>query len=140
METSSQVFTTYSWTVTKEECDSIGHLNVQYYVRAIGDGVFSLFDQLGWTPLSDSLHLDLVGVRMTCEFTAEAWPGDRLVLRSRIEGIDSKSVKFDHSLHRDAGELEVMRCAVTGVFIDRTTRQPQEVPNEFKELASRKSG
>lgn len=138
MQTRSQAFTTYSWTVTKEECDSIGHLNVQYYVRAIGDGVFSLFDQLGWTPLSNSLQLDLVGAKMTCEFLAEAWPGDRLALRSRIEGIYPKSVKFSHSLRRDADGSEIMSSAVTGVFIDKTTRRPKEVPNEFKELVSRK--
>jgi acyl-CoA thioester hydrolase len=43
-------FETFRGTVAPSECDHLGHMNVQYYTRAISDGMYSIMIHLGLTP------------------------------------------------------------------------------------------
>ena len=46
-----QYFETYRATVKPEQCDHLGHMNVQYYIAALNDGTIELvpFEPDGWT-------------------------------------------------------------------------------------------
>jgi acyl-CoA thioesterase FadM len=41
---------TYRATVARADCDHLGHMNVQHYFAAVGDGMFAIMVRLGLGP------------------------------------------------------------------------------------------
>jgi acyl-CoA thioester hydrolase len=70
--------------------------------------------------------------RATCEYEAPARFDDPLEVFTRTAAIGRTSVRFEHEVHNaEAGEL-LARAEQTVVLIDRATRRPSPVPDEYR--------
>jgi acyl-CoA thioesterase FadM len=125
---------TYQATVAPEDCDFLGHMNVQHYFRAVSDGMFSLMAQIG---LEQAEILDrqisFAVVHADTDFMAELVAGDVIALRSGVQAIGQKSAEFRHELVKVASGQTVMRTRFKCVLLHLEQRVAVEVPQDIRD-------
>jgi len=125
---------TYRATVAPEDCDHLGHMNVQHYFRAVSDGMFSLMAEVGLGPAEiRARQLSFAVVRAETDFLSELVAGDVIALRSGIEAMATKSVRFRHELINVARGETVMRTSFKCVLLDLERRVAVEIPADIRE-------
>ena len=125
---------TYRATVAPEDCDHLGHMNVQHYFRAVSDGMFSLMAEIGLGPAEiRARRLSFAVVRAETDFLAELVAGDVIALRSGVEAIGTKSVQFRHELLNVASGQTVMGTSFKCVLLDLERRVAVEIPADIRE-------
>ena len=125
---------TYRATVAPEDCDHLGHMNVQHYFRAVSDGMFSLMAEIGLGPTEiRARRLSFAVVRAETDFLAELVAGDVIALRSGVEAMGTKSVRFRHELINVARGETVMRTSFKCVLLDLGRRVAVEIPAGIRE-------
>jgi acyl-CoA thioester hydrolase len=125
---------TYRATVAREDCDHLGHMNVQHYFRAVSDGMFSLMAEVGLGPAEiRALQLSFAVVRAETDFLAELVAGDVIALRSAVEAVGTKSARFRHELTNVASGQTVMRTSFKCVLLDLERRVAVEIPADIRE-------
>jgi acyl-CoA thioester hydrolase len=128
----------YRGTVYPWHCDHMGHMNVMWYVGKFDEATWHLLAQLGFTPsrLRDEQR-GMVAVSQTIEYKTELLAGDILSIRSSIQHIGTTSIRFRHEMfNEETGALAAVTNLV-GVHIDRSTRKPQPLPDDFRARAAR---
>jgi acyl-CoA thioester hydrolase len=125
---------TYRATVAPEDCDHLGHMNVQHYFPAVSDGMFSFMAEIGLGPTEiRARQLSFAVVRAETDFLAELVAGDVIAFRSRIEAIGTKSVQFRHELINVARGETVMSTSFKCVLLDLERRVAVEIPADIRE-------
>jgi acyl-CoA thioesterase FadM len=129
---------TFRGTVAPSECDPLGHMNVQYYTRAISDGMYSIMIHLGLSP--DEIRkrrIAFAAVRAQTEFHRELYAGDVIFLESALVRIGTKSATFRHRLKDAATQEIVMSAEIQCALMDLNERHAVPVPHDIK-LAAEK--
>ena len=73
---------TLTTVVRAEDCDALGHMNVQHYFRAVSDGMFVLMERLGLSRGEIARRrISFAVVRAETDFRRELHAGDSLVRR-----------------------------------------------------------
>ena len=124
---------TFRATVAPTECDHLGHMNVQYYFRAVSDGMFGVMVRLGLTP--EAIHrrrMSFAVVQAQSEFHHELHAGDVIVLESTLLRLGKKSATFHHRLRNTATEELVMSAKFKCVLLDLDKRRSIAVPDDIK--------
>ena len=104
---------THTSTVTEDQIDHLGHMNVRFYAVNARAGTNALLTQLGWDDPVDADVFD-----MYTRHHREQLLGTELEVRSGLLGADGKSIQIYHELaDASTGEL-----AATFVYRVRTTR------------------
>jgi acyl-CoA thioesterase FadM len=125
---------TYRATVAPADCDHLGHMNVQHYFRAVGDGMCSLMAQVGLSPIDiRARKLSFAVVHAETDFWAELLAGDVIALRSGVEAIGRKSADFRHELINVASGQTVMSTRFKCVLLDLERRVAVEVPPDIRD-------
>lgn len=90
---------TYRGTVRPEDCDDLGHMNVQHYFAAVSNGMFAIMGHLGLT--SEEIHrrqMSFAVVHAETDFHRELRAGDVMVLESTVPKLGEKSAIFQCSV------------------------------------------
>ena len=125
---------TYRGTIAPEDCDHLGHMNVQHYFRAVSDGMFWFMAQVGLSPPEISARrLSFAVVRAETDFVAEVVAGDVIALRTGLNAIGRRSVEFRHDLIKVAGGQTVMTTRFKCVLLDLDRRAAAELPTDIRE-------
>ena len=124
----------YPW-----QCDVMGHLATQGYMRFFDDTTYHLLASLGYV-LSDAARTQRgwADVSHHIEYRKEIVSGDLLIARSSVVRLGTKSFTYSTRLLRVPDEGTV--CAVlTGVAVhfDLQRRVAIELPAEFRAAAAR---
>ena len=128
---------TYRAVVAPEDCDHLGHMNVQHYFRAVSDGMFSLMAEVGLTPAEiRTRQMSFAVVHAETDFMAELTAGDVIALRSRVQAIGRKSTEFHHELIDVATGHTAMRTRFKCVLLDLEKRSAVEVPPDIRDRLS----
>jgi acyl-CoA thioester hydrolase len=132
---------TFRATVAPADCDHLGHMNVQHYFRAVGDGMFAVMIRVGLTPEEIRRRkLSFAVVRAETEFHRELYAGDVIALESTILKVGRKSATFHHRLRNVAtGEL-AMSTEFKCVLMDLDKRQSTAVPEDIRKAAAEQFG
>jgi len=105
--------TTHTSTVTEDQIDHLGHMNVRFYAVNARAGTNALLTQLGWDDPADADVFD-----MYTRHHREQLLGTELEVRSGLLGADADSIRIYHELaDASTGDL-----AATFVYRVRTTR------------------
>jgi acyl-CoA thioesterase FadM len=105
---------TYTSTVTEDQIDHLGHMNVRYYGANARSATDALFENMGW---ARPAHADVYD--MYTRHHREQLLGASLEVRSGVLSVDADSIRIYHELaNRETGEL-----AATFVYGVRTSDQ-----------------
>lgn len=127
---------TYRSTVTPEQCDHLGHMNVQYYTAAVWAGAVTLMTRMGLSPEQSAQRgMALAAVHMESDYARELRAGDEIVLESAVTGIGQKSVHVAHRLRHAASGEQAMQTRVTTVMLDLATRRSIALPDDIRVAA-----
>ena len=124
---------TYRGTVYPWQCDHVGHMNIMWYVGKFDEANWNLFARLGLTPsYLRSSGRGMAAVQQNIAYKRELLAGDIVEIRSRVEELREKSVRFVHQLfNTETGALAAV-CELTGVHMDRTARRAVPFPTEVR--------
>jgi acyl-CoA thioester hydrolase len=129
---------TFRATVAPADCDHLGHMNVQHYFRAVGDGMFAAMVHLGMTPEEIRRRkLSFAVVRAETEFHHELYAGDVIALESTIVKVGEKSATFHHRLRNVATNEIAMSTDFICVLLDLEKREATIVPEDIRSAAVR---
>jgi acyl-CoA thioester hydrolase len=129
---------TFRCTVSPADCDHLGHMNVQHYFRAVGDGMFSLQIHLGLTPEEvQRRHISFVVVHAQTDFHHELKAGDVIALESTVLKLENKSGTFHHRLKNVGTDEVAMSTEFKCVLLDLETRKAAVIPEDIRKAAAK---
>jgi acyl-CoA thioester hydrolase len=108
--------------VAQQECDFIGHMNVQFYIARISDATTTLNAAIGIdVRFMREQRRALVTLRQDVSYLRELRAGDLVAMHSGIVGIEGKKVHYFHRLSRvEDGEVAMTaRQLMMGMDLDR---------------------
>lgn len=128
---------TYRGTVYPWQCDHMGHMNVMWYVGKFDEATWQLMAKLGLSPSRlKSEGLGMVAVEQQIAYKRELYPGDVITIRSSVQEIKDKSIRFTHEMTNDeTGELAASTVLV-GVCIDLAARRAASLPADVRASAA----
>jgi acyl-CoA thioester hydrolase len=118
-------------------CDSMGHVNVQFYG--------TLYDGAGWHFLSmmgpfaelSPQGMGWADVRQLIEYRREVRAGTLLVIRTRLLRVGTRSVEYRHAMHdAERGTLHSTNDVVTVLF-DLGARRAAPLTDAIRERCAR---
>lgn len=119
--------------VSPDDCDALGHMNVQHYFRAVSDGMFVLMERLGLG--SEDIarrRLSFAVVRAETDFKRELRAGDVIALESTMTRISEKLAVFHHRLRRLPTDEIAMTTEYRCVILDLDRRRALAVPDDIR--------
>ena len=127
---------TYRGTVAPDQCDHLGHMNVQHYVSAISDAAFSLMTEIGLGPRRiEELRLGIAAVHMDISYLQEINSGAVIFIESAIGKIDGKKITFLHRMTEAESGIVAMKAKVLGVGMCLDERKSMALPSNVLEKA-----
>jgi len=132
---------TYRATVAPADCDHLGHMNVQHYFAAVGDGMFGIMVRLGLGP--DQIRkrrTSFAVVHAETDFHRELLAGDVVVLESTVVKLGEKSATFRHRLKNAATGNIAMSTEFKCVLLDLDKRQATMIPDDIRAAAAELMG
>ncbi|MBX3705401.1 MAG: thioesterase family protein [Pseudomonadales bacterium] len=121
--------------VGPEEIDSLGHLNVRFYLARMDRASRKLLGALGLTEAAlDRRHAVLRRVDTYSRFRREQFAGAELTVHGGILGCAADQVRCYFEI-RNPARNELAAHFVTGTVLgDRTSRQPLELPASVRQV------
>jgi acyl-CoA thioester hydrolase len=136
MDASSRQELTYRGVVQAEDCDALGHMNVQHYFRMVSSGMFVLMERLGLGPAEIARRrLSFAVVRAETDFPRELHAGDEVALESTITALGEKRVTFQHRLRIGRTGEVAMSTDYRCVLLDLDRRRATAVPADLVQKA-----
>lgn len=120
--------------VRSYELDSFGHLNHAVYLNYFEQARFDFLEQGGFPVASLAergwgVHV----VRVEVDFRREAFLGQELVVRTRVDELRNSSMTLIHTASPpDEEELPCARARVVAVWVG-TDRRPMRIPAEIRD-------
>ncbi len=120
--------------VAPQECDHLGHMNVQFYVARVSDATVAINAAIGFTAgYMRRYRRALAAVRQEISYLAELKAGDLIAVHSGVLRAEGKKAEFLHRMTRVEDGTPVMRAKVLMVGIDLELRK--SVPLDAEILA-----
>jgi acyl-CoA thioester hydrolase len=130
---------TFRCTVSPADCDHLGHMNVQHYLRAVSDGMFCVQLYLGLTPEEVKRRkLSFAAVHAEMDFQRELYAGDVIALESTVLELGNKSGTFHHRLKNVATNEVVMSTRIKAVLLNLEKRKAAVIPEDIRTAAAAK--
>ena len=124
---------TYPGCVYPWHCDHVGHMNIMWYVGKFDEANWNFFAALGLTPsYLRNENRGMAAVQQNITYKHELLAGDIVEIRSRVEELREKSLRFVHEMvNAETGAVAAI-CELTGVHMDRATRRAVPFPAEVR--------
>lgn len=124
---------TYRATVAPDQCDHLGHMNVQHYFGAVSDGMFSLMTEIGLTRAEiERQRFAFAVVQAESSFRQELVAGEVICLRSSVVSVGGKSATFRHRLYRAADDALAFETVFKCVLLHLDDRAGVDVPDDLR--------
>jgi acyl-CoA thioester hydrolase len=128
---------TYRGTVRPEDCDDLGHMNVQHYFAAVSNGMFAMMSRLGLTPeVIRRRQMSFAVVHAETDFHRELRAGDVMVLESTVLRLGDKSATFQHRLRNLSIGSVAMTTDFKCVLLDLKRREAIALPDDIRAAAA----
>lgn len=127
---------TFRTVIRQDDCDALGHMNVQHYFRVVSEGMFVMMARLG-LGLEEIARrqLSFAVVRTEADFRRELHVGDVIALDSTITRMDDKLVVFHHQLRTGPGDDVAMEVDYKCVLLNLERRRAVAVPDDIRSAA-----
>jgi len=118
-------------TVRGYELDSYGHVNNAVYLNYFEHGRWDLLRELNLYEFIHISNLFMVVADIHIRYMREAKLYDELEVQTSVVREDPYLIFKQKLLNRQSGQT-LARGETRSIFIDKTTRKPTDIPNEFK--------
>ena len=117
----------YPW-----NCDSMGHMNTQFYAALYDGASFHFLSMLApYNELKEG-GLGWADVRQTIEYKHEVRAGSLLVVRTKLRRLGNKSVEYLHEItNAETGDLHSTSVQITVLF-DLNKRAAAPLTDEIR--------
>jgi len=124
---------TYRGTVYPWQCDHMGHMNVMWYVGKFDEATWQLLASIGLPArrLREE-NIGMVAVEQHIEYKRELLAGDLVTIRSSIQEVREKVIRFLHEMINQDSQAVAARTMLTGACIDLTTRKARSLPPDIQ--------
>jgi acyl-CoA thioester hydrolase len=126
---------TYRNAIYPWQCDSMGHLNTQFYCAIFDASSFHLLARL--VPFSEiqARQCGWADVKITIEYKHETRAGALVYVKSRLTRMGAKAIEYHHELYNtETGALHATADVVTVLF-DMTARKALPVDDAMRARA-----
>ncbi len=120
---------TYRGRVAPQQCDHLGHMNIQFYVARISDATVVLNAAMGITAsYVRTQRRALATIRQEISYLAELNAGDLIAMHSGVLAAEGKKVWFLHRMTRveDAAPVMSAKVLMLGMDLERRKAIPVE--------------
>lgn len=126
---------TYRNVVYPWQCDSMGHMNAQFYATAFDAAGFGALSRVA--PMHDLLAegLGWADVRQVIEYRHEILAGTILVVRSAVAALGRSSITMLHTMTDDSGETLHATSEMKTVLFDTRRRKAVAFEGSLRERA-----
>jgi acyl-CoA thioester hydrolase len=114
-------------------CDSMGHMNVRYYMGMFDDASFHVLGYL--TGMEKDKSLGWADVRHEIEYKHETPAGTLITIRSELTRIGRSSVTYRHSMTGSLTGDTHAEATVVSVRFDLAARKSLEIDAETRRRA-----
>lgn len=122
---------TFRGRVAPQECDHLGHMNIQFYVARISDATAAINAALGITPsYVRARRRALVTVHQDISYLAELRAGDLIAVHSGVLSAEGKKIRFVHRMTRVEDTVPAMKASVLMVGMDLAGRKSVALDGE----------
>jgi acyl-CoA thioester hydrolase len=109
-------------------------MNVMWYVGKFDEATWHLFASVGLSRARlKEEQIGLVAVEQHIEYERELLAGDLITIRSSIQEIREKSVRFLHEMINEETQELAARTVLTAVCIDIHARRARALPADTRE-------
>lgn len=125
-------------TVTPDDCDYLGHMNIQHYFRAVSDGMMEMMARLGLTV--EEIHrrrIAFVAVGCQAEFHHELRAGDVIALETGVLEIGQKFAIFNHRLTNASTREVAMSAKLKCALLHLENRRAIVIPEDIRTAAAK---
>ena len=123
---------TYRGVVHPWHCDSMGHMNVVWYVSKFDEASWQFASMLGLNNLYFTKnHMGIAALQQNITYKSEIVAGSVVTVRSGVLEIQEKVVRFIHEMYNDStGELASM-MVLTAVHFNTRKRKSCPFPQNI---------
>jgi len=122
---------TYRGIVYPHQLDHMDHMNVQWYTSKFDEATWHLMSAIGVTQDYLRKHnKGLAALEQKTLYKIEVRAGELLVVRSRVNQIRNKIVRFEHRMFNTESNEEVANMELVGVHMDRDVRKSSPFPDQ----------
>jgi acyl-CoA thioester hydrolase len=114
--------------------DGLGHVNNVEYVRWMQDAATAHSDHLGCTAATREDGATWVARRHEIEYLRPAFEGDRIEIRTWIEGSRRALSTRRYEFVRAADGTVLAKAETDWVYVDAATGRPRSIPEQIHSL------
>jgi acyl-CoA thioester hydrolase len=118
------------------ECDTMGHMNVQFYVARATDGIAGLATELNLGANYARTHdTSFHPIEQHLRFLKELRPGTPFTMHAGVLEARSQSLRVYLEMRHALTEVPVATFITECIFVDRATLKPKTIPSGALERA-----
>ncbi|SFD93967.1 acyl-CoA thioesterase [Fictibacillus sp. FJAT-27399] len=113
------------------ETDALGHINNTSYFIYLEEARVRCFETLGLEMNTNEWSFILASTK--CDFMAQGYFNERLVVRTGVSKIGTKSFTLEHEIYKAETEELVARGNAVIVYFDFKTQQTAHIPEFLRD-------
>lgn len=126
---------TYRGTVYPWHCDTMGHMNTQFYAAIFDSASFHMLSRLAPYSELEPMKRGWADVKQTIEYRHETRAGSLVFVKTALMRVGTKSVEFRHTmLNCETGTLHATSDNITVLF-DLAARKALPLDAAIRERA-----
>ena len=124
---------TYIGVVYPDQLDHMGHMNVKWYPSKFDEGTWHLLSFVGITNryIRDN-NKGMAALEQITRYKAEVLAGDLLVIKSKIQEVKDKTIRYVHTMYNAETGAEVATTEIVAVHLDRQQRKGCSLPVDIR--------
>jgi len=121
----------YPW-----QCDSMGHMNTQFYAAAFDAAGFGILSRVAPMRMLLPMGLGWADIRQVIEYRHEVVAGTVIVIRSSLSALGGSSITILHTMTDDSGATIHATSETKTVLFDLKKRKAARIEGELRDRAS----
>lgn len=122
----------YQATVTDDELDAMGHMNIRYYVGHFDSAAWRMFEQFGLSVAYYQAHtVGMFALEQHIRYVREVRVGEAISVRFRLVGLNAKRSYFMMFMVNETHQDVAATFESLGSFADLTTRRTAPFPPDI---------
>lgn len=126
---------TYRSAVYPWQCDSMGHMNTQFYTAIWDASSFQMLSKLSRFDEMQAMKRGWADIKSTTEYRHEVRSGALVHVRSSLTKVGNKAIEYHHTLlNSETDELHAT-CDIVTVLFDMVARKAVPLDDRIREKA-----
>lgn len=114
------------------ETDAGGHVSNTSYFFYMEEARSKFFQAIGFTGAENRGNIDFIIASTACDFLAQAYAGQTLLVKTTVDRIGSKSFKLVHELTEAESGTKIASGSATIVCFDYQKQQTEPIPDRLR--------